>query len=131
MPFDSETWLSDLVASVNDDERFGTATREFDGSIELAIGDETAWLKIYRGAVIDTEPYVPAFGATFRIAGSADAWRALARGDASLSEQFYTGALRTEGNKLEANRLREATELLVRHLQLMTTGTTRPTGVVE
>lgn len=118
--FKSDTWLADVVAAANADDRFGTAAEHFDGSVTLAMGEETAWLKLYRGEIIDTEPYVPQFGATFALSGSADDWRRLAAGETSLSESLYDGSIRTRGNKLEANRIREALELFVRHLQSVT-----------
>lgn len=118
--FDNETWLADAVASTNDDERFTTATTEFDGSVALEIGTDVVWLKLYRGEIIDTESYVPSFGATFRLVGDENAWRRLADGGTSLSKALYDGSLRTVGNKLEANRMRDALELFVRHLQAAT-----------
>jgi putative sterol carrier protein len=118
--FDNETWLTDTVASTNNDKRFTTATTEFDGSIALEMGSDITWLKVYRGEIIDTEPYVPSFGATFRLVGDEDAWHHLAANEMSLSEALYNGSLRTAGNKVEANRMRDALELFVRHLQTAT-----------
>jgi putative sterol carrier protein len=115
--FDSDTWVADTVAATNDDERFATAAEHADESVVLEMGDSVTWLKIYRGEIIDTESYVPQFGATFRLVGSEDAWRQLAAGELSLSEALYNVSIRTKGDKIEANRLREALELFVRHLQ--------------
>lgn len=115
--FDNETWLADTVASANDNERFTSSTTEFDGSVALEMGSDVTWIKLYRGEIIDTEPYVPPFGATFRLIGDKDAWHRLADGRTSLSKALYDGSLRTAGNKLEANRMREALELFFRHLQ--------------
>lgn len=113
-------WRDDLVAAANDDDQFATATERFDGSVTLHTGEEMTWLKVYRGEIIDREQYVPAFGTTFAIAGDAEAWRALAAGETSLSESLYDGSLRVQGNRIEANRMREMTELLCRHLQAVT-----------
>lgn len=118
--FGNDSWVADTVASVNDDDEFATATEHFDGSVALEIGDRTLWLKVYRGEIIDTEPYVPQFGATFRLVGDADAWRQLAAGEWSLSQALYETGVRTKGNKLEANRLRDGLELFVRHLRSVT-----------
>lgn len=115
--FEPETWLADTVASVNDDERFAAATEHADASVTLEMGESVTWLKLYRGEVIDAEPFVPRFGTTFRLVGSEAAWRTLAAGETSLSEALYDTSMRTAGNKLEANRLREGLELFVRHLQ--------------
>jgi putative sterol carrier protein len=114
--FDNE-WLASAVASANDDNRFITATTQFDGSLALQMGTEVAWFKIYRGEILDRESYVPPFGATFRLVGDEEAWDSLVDGGLSLSEALYDGSLRMTGNKLEANRMREAVELFVRHLQ--------------
>lgn len=118
--FGNDSWVADTVASVNDDDEFAAAAEHFDGSVALEMDDRTVWLKVYRGEIIDTEPYVPQFGATFRLVGDADAWRDLATADRSLSQALYEGRVRTVGNKLEANRLRDAVELFVRHLQAVT-----------
>lgn len=118
--FGNESWLADTVASANGDEAFATAAEHFDGSVALEIGDETVWLKVYRGEIIDTEPYVPQFGATFRLTGTARAWRRLAADEVSLSQALYEASIRTRGNKLEANRMRDAVERFVRHLQAAT-----------
>lgn len=115
--FPSNGWRERLVAAVDGDKQFETASEQFDGSVALEVGEEVGWFKVYRGSVIDSEPYVPAFGVTFRVVGDMTAWQQLVDGKASFSEQVYSGRLRTTGNKLEANRMREATELLIRHLQ--------------
>lgn len=129
--FGSETWLADTVASANSDDDFSKAAEHFDGSIALEIGEQTVWLKIYRGEIIDTEPYVPQFGATFRLTGDEAAWQQLAAGDMSFSQALYETAIRSSGNKLEANRLRDAIELFVRHLQENTTDSTAEMEVAE
>lgn len=129
--FGNDTWLADTVAAVNGDGEFSTAAEHFDGSVALEIGDQTMWLKIYRGEIIDTEPYVPQFGATFRLVGNKEAWQQLAAGDVSLSQALYETDIRSKGNKLEANRLRDAIELFVRHLQRNTPEETAEMAVAE
>ena len=118
--FGNDSWVADTVRSVNDDDAFAAASAQFDGSVALLVGDRTVWLKLYRGEIIDTEPYVPQFGATFQLIGDIEAWQRLAAGDHSLSRALYEARIRMEGNKLEANRLRDAVELFVRHLQAVT-----------
>lgn len=115
--FGNESWLADTVTATNDDDEFAAAAEYFDGSVALEIGDETVWLKVYRGEIIDTESYVPQFGATFRLVGSTQAWQRLVAGETSFSRSLYEASIRTKGNKLEANRLRDAVELFIRHLQ--------------
>ncbi|MEF8826805.1 MAG: hypothetical protein V5A27_10795 [Halapricum sp.] len=102
---------------MNSDPEFTRACEQVDGSMTLFIGDERAWFKLYRGAIIDEEPYVPPFGSTFRLVGDRAAWEELLQGDTSLSEALYDGSIRSAGNTLEANRLREALELIVRQMQ--------------
>jgi len=114
---DRDDWRGTLADAVNEDSEFARACERVDGSMTLVIGDERAWFKLYRGEMIDEEPYVPAFGATFRLVGGRGAWDALLQGETALSEAMYRGSIRSEGNTLEANRLREALELLVRHMQ--------------
>lgn len=116
--FDDD-WRTALLTAVNEDDAFAQAAEQFDGSVAFEIGDRSAWFKVYRGEMIDTERYVPMFGATFRLVGSRDAWDALARGEVSLSEALYDGSLRMAGNKLEANRMRDMLELVVRQLQAL------------
>ncbi|GGL66028.1 hypothetical protein [Halocalculus aciditolerans] len=113
---DTQDWPQELANAASSDE-FRRSATEFDGSLALEVGSDTAWFKIYRGHVIDTEPYVPSFGATFRVIGDDKAWRRVASGDQSLSGAIHTGSLKTAGNKLEANRMREMLELLIRTLQ--------------
>lgn len=129
--FGNDTWLADTVAAANGDDEFAAAAEHFDGSVALEIGDRTTWVKLYRGEIIDTEPYVPQFGATFRLVGETSAWQRLAAGDVSFSQALYETAIRSQGNKLEANRLRDAVELFVRHLQASTPDDTAAMQVSE
>lgn len=118
--FGNESWVSETVTAVNSNEEFERAAEHFDGSVAMEIGDDIVWLKVYRGEIIDAERYVPQFGATFRLVGSERAWQRLAAGETSFSQALYETTVRTRGNKLEANRLRDAIELFVRHLQTTT-----------
>ena len=116
MDLKTDTWMEEVVESANRDDRFETATSQFDGSIALNIGDDVLWFKIYRGSIIDTESYLPQFGATFHIRGSREAWKQIRDGEKSLSEQLTLGNLRITGNKIEANRMRDAEELILRYI---------------
>ncbi|UHQ96125.1 hypothetical protein [Natrinema halophilum] len=109
----------DLVQAANDDHRFESATEQFDGSITIETGSRTLWLRIYRRAIIATEPSVPMAGETFSVVGETNNWARLVCTDASLSELLYDGSLRTKGNKIERNRMRDCLELLVRHLETL------------
>ncbi|NHN42802.1 hypothetical protein G9C85_14355 [Halorubellus sp. JP-L1] len=113
---DVDHWRSTVTERANEDDRFATASEQFDGSVAFDVGDRTLWFKLYRGRIIDTERYVPFFGATFRVLGDPDAWATVAAEEASFTEQVRRGRLRITGNKLEANRMRDATELMMRYL---------------
>jgi putative sterol carrier protein len=117
MSRDVEQWVGDVVASANADDRFAGATEQFDGSITFEIGPRTLWLKVYRGEIIDTERYVPMIGTTFSVVGDSEDWAQLVQEEVSLAEQLYDGNLTTSGNRIEANRMRESVELLVRYMQ--------------
>jgi putative sterol carrier protein len=110
-------WRERLTDALNDDPEFARSCELADESMALVIGEERAWFKLYRGSIIDEEPYVPPFGSTFRLVGDRKAWEELLRGETSLSEALYDGSIRSAGDTLEANRLREALELFVRQMQ--------------
>ena len=113
-----------LRAALNADEEFAQETRWFDGSILLEAGGERCWLKVYRGAVIDQLEFVPPFGYTFKLAGSAAAWDLLVRGERTFTDLATPGSrhcetleefaaeggyrapeLVIEGNGIEAGRM--------------------------
>lgn len=113
---------------------FEQEARWFDGSILIGYGDQSLWLKIYRGKVIDTLEFPPVFGFTFKLAGSVSAWEMLGTGERTFSDLTSAGSrhassleeiaaggsgyrppeLAIEGNGVEAGRLRIATLHLAR-----------------
>jgi hypothetical protein len=125
MPFGDPAFRERLADALNDDEQFTLESRWFDGSIVLEADDGLAWLKVYRGRVIDHLEYVPPFGYTFKVRGSSEAWRLLTSGERTFTdlatpgsrhcatvEEAHSGGggyrppeLAIEGNGIEAGRL--------------------------
>lgn len=117
-----------FVAALHEDEEFVLETRWFDGSILVDAGGQRCWVKIYRGKVIDVLDHVPAFGYTFKIAGTAEAWELLATGERTFTDLATPGCrhldsveaiepegggyrapeLLIEGNQFEAGRVHVA-----------------------
>lgn len=116
-----------LVAALNANAAFVTQTTVFDGSIQLEVDSDCLWLKIYKGKVIDHQSTPSAFGYTFKLCGSAAAWKLLLSGERTWADLTYPGKrrfdddpeltrvgephcdIRIEGNLVEAGRLTEAT----------------------
>lgn len=123
-----------FVQALADDPEFAREARWFDGSILLGYGDQILWLKIYRGAVIETLEFVPAFGYTFKLSGSVEAWEMLGSGERTFTDLASAGSryassieeveaggggyrppeLAIEGNGIEAGRIHVATMRLAR-----------------
>jgi hypothetical protein len=107
-------WESELRDGLNNSADFAEGARWFDGSILLGIGEQTLWLKIYAGHVIDHKPHVSPFGFTFALKAPEETWRALIeeRRNEILS---YTGSRKilAEGNLLEFMRLTKTVCALV------------------
>ena len=119
-----------FVAALNKHAGFNEQAQWFDGSVLLEVGNDSLWLKIYKGKVIDHQPAPPPFGYTFKFSGSETAWKLLTSGDRLWSDLTYPGKryfhddpnlstvgmphveIRTEGNLLEAARLAEAMFLM-------------------
>ena len=118
------------------DPEFEAEARWFDGSILVVCGEELAWLKIYRGAVIDILDFPPVFGYTFKLSGSKRAWEMLGTGERTFTDLISAGSrhldsadeaaiaaagagyappeLAIEGNGVEAGRMHIATMHLAR-----------------
>jgi len=125
MRFADPVFQERLRDALNADEEFALESRWFDGSILLEAGAERCWLKVYRGQVIDHLEFVPAFGYTFKLAGTPEAWRMLVEGERTFTDLATPGSrhcdtleevdaggggyrppeLAIEGNGFEAGRL--------------------------
>lgn len=141
MRFSDPRFQERLREALNADEEFALESRWFDGSILLEAGAERVWLKVYRGQVIDHLEFVPAFGYTFKLTGSEEAWRMLAEGERTFTDLATPGSrhcdtveeieaggggyrppeLAIEGNGLEAGRMHLAILRLATVLATVTT----------
>jgi len=115
-----------FTTALNNNANFVMQTQVFDGSIQLEIGSDCLWLKIYKGTVIDYSPHPSVFGYTFKFKGSEEAWAYLLSGERLWADLTYPGKrhfsddpdlkrvgemsveISTEGNLVEAGRLTEA-----------------------
>ena len=115
-----------FTTALNNNADFVMQTQVFDGSIQLEIGSDCLWLKIYKGTVIDYCPHPSVFGYTFKFKGTEQAWSYLLSGERLWADLTYPGKryfsddpdlkrvgemsveIATEGNLVEAGRLTEA-----------------------
>jgi hypothetical protein len=134
MTISNPSFRAQFIEAVGSDAEFELEARWFDGSILLSIDAEDLWLKIYRGRIIDTLEYVPVFGYTFKVSGSAHAWEMLGIGERTFTDLISAGSryldtvaeieaegggyrppeLAIEGNGIEAGRMHIATMHLAR-----------------
>ena len=123
-----------FLEALGNDPEFEQEARWFDGSILIGIDTEIVWLKVYRGKVIDVLEFVPVFGYTFKLSGSAAAWEMLGSGERTFTDLISAGSrhlgsveaaeaagggyrppeLAIEGNGVEAGRMHIATMHLAR-----------------
>lgn len=127
MDVSTEAFRERLAGALNASDGFRLETRWFDGRILLEVDGSQCWLKVYRGQVIDTLPFTPPLGYTFKLSGPLEPWRQLVQGERKLVDLITPGAryfasdeavdrastlappaLRIEGNTLEASRIHEA-----------------------
>jgi len=126
------------------DPEFEAEARWFDGSILIGVDTEIVWLKVYRGKVIDVLEFVPVFGYTFKLSGSAAAWEMLGNGERTFTDLISAGSrhlgsvaaaeaagggyrppeLAIEGNGVEAGRMHIATMHLARAFARTAAGAT-------
>jgi hypothetical protein len=75
--FCSRPWGELLAARLAVSAAFTAATGGFDGAIELAAGEDSLQLRVYKGTLLEVARSTPA-GPTFTLAGSEREWAALA-----------------------------------------------------
>jgi len=92
MDIHDQSFRERLLTALADDPEFERETRWFDGSILVGYGDQSLWLKIYRGKAIDTLEFTPVFGYTFKIGGAPSAWEKLGSGERTFSDQVSAGS---------------------------------------
>ena len=121
-----EAFQKRFVSALNSNPEFKEQTQWFDGAVQLEVGADLLWLKIYRGKVIDCQASAPPFGYTFKLCGSEASWRFLTSVERRWADLTFPGKryfdddpelstagsmqveIRTEGNLLEAGRMTEA-----------------------
>jgi hypothetical protein len=106
--FCARAWGELLAARLADSVAFPAATAGFDGAIELAAGDESIQLRIYKGALLEVARSTPA-GPTFTLAGSEREWAALAlapRND--FMARTMRGGFSARGDRYQYVRLTKA-----------------------
>lgn len=116
MKFPSIEFVRALVARLHDSTDFAAATRWSDVKVLLCFGEQQYWLKLYGGKVIDLMAYFPManpLGWDYQIAATLDTWRELRAGRRAAGHLLDTGAIKVDGNLLQANRMYESTHLIV------------------
>jgi hypothetical protein len=113
LAFGTVPWARAVAERLAGDERFASATAEWDGTLGLRCGDAEVHLRIYRGRVIDVTRRSP-HGATFTVEAGELAWTELLTGPRN---DFIRRAMRGEfdvrGSAYEYLRLTKAVVLLV------------------
>lgn len=120
MQFPSIEFVHALRDRLNDDAAFATASRWSDVKVMLGLGDEQYWLKLYGGRIIDVMVWFPManpLGWDYSISAPLATWQGLRDGSRALGHLLDTGAIRIDGNLLEANRLYESTHLMLSALR--------------
>jgi hypothetical protein len=120
MNFPSLEFVQALVEHLNASPTFNAASRWSDVKLMLAFGDEQYWLKLYGCKVIDHMAYYPManpLGWDYAISAPLATWQALRDGSRALGHLLDTGAIRVDGDLLQANRMYESTHLLLSALR--------------
>ena len=101
---------TDLLASkLNENPNFAASAKYFDGAIQLELGSDRIWMKVFMGRVILATRQPPPFGYTFCIKGTVDDWKFATVGPKNrLQEAVVTGRLKVEGNTIEYSRIIKA-----------------------
>jgi len=101
--------IEQLAARLNEHPDFMSSGKYFDGAIQLEIGNDRIWIKVFMGRVILATRQPPPFGYTFCIKGPLEHWRfAMAGKKNRLHEAVVTGRLKVEGNTIEYARISRA-----------------------
>jgi hypothetical protein len=115
-----------LQAQLNESARFRECTAWWDGAVLLKAGGQSAWMKWYKGQVIDVQEGPSPLGFTFALTGSADSWTELIQADLtsyrSWARLFASGGLVPEGNIFEYRRMSEAVYTLCYHIRRLGSG---------
>ncbi|MEM7541365.1 MAG: hypothetical protein AAF384_07225 [Pseudomonadota bacterium] len=116
MEFPSLGFVQALQTSLNANSKFNTASRWSDVKVVLGFGDKRYWVKLYSGEIIDVMEYFPManpLGWDYSISASLEVWQALGDGSRAQGHLLDSGAITVDGDLIQANRLYEATHLMV------------------
>ena len=112
--------LDRLVFLLNRNPDFISSGKFFDGAIQLNLGLERVWIKVFMGQVIHTTQEPPPFGYTFAIKGPLEAWRFALEGPKNrFREAVFTNRLVVEGNTIEFSRIGKAVHAIIEVLREM------------
>jgi hypothetical protein len=101
--------LEQLSSLLNANPDFTSSGKYFDGAIQLEIGSDRIWMKVFMGKAILVTRTPPPFAYTFSIKGSVDDWKfALVGNKSRFREAFFTGRLKVDGNTIEYSRIGKA-----------------------
>lgn len=116
-------WGNRLKGRLNSSLDFQSAAKSFDGSVLLKIGDETVWLKIYSGHVIDVRHKPSPFGFTFALGAPEKIWETLLQDSRNEILSFTgSGRILVEGNLFEFMRLTKTVVELVEGMRVLFRG---------
>jgi len=105
---------------LNRNSDFVSSGKFFDGAIQLNMGSERVWIKVFMGQVIHVTQEPPPFGYTFSIKGSLEAWRFALEGPKNrFREAIFTNRLMVEGNTIEFSRIGKAVHGMIEVLREM------------
>ncbi len=101
--------INRLSEMLHENTDFVSSGKFFDGAIQLNIGPDMVWIKVFMGrAILLTREPMP-FGYTFAVKGSLENWRfALAGSKNRFREALMAGRLTVEGNQFEFSRVGKA-----------------------
>ena len=115
MELASPQWMESFKTMCNGSEQLRIATRFADTKIVFMFGDTRYYWKLYKGAIIDAQPFVLSFdplGYDVVIRGDMEAWQALALRRVKFWDLYNSGKIEVGGNHLDAHRLHEAILLM-------------------
>jgi hypothetical protein len=112
--------INQLASRLEKNADFGSSSKFFDGAVQLEIGLDKVWLKVFMGRVVFITQQPPPFGYTFAVKGSLDGWRFALEGPKNrFREALFAGRLLVEGNILEFSRIGKAVHGLTEVLREM------------
>ncbi len=109
-----------FASRLNRNPDFVSSGKFFDGAIQLNMGSERVWIKVFMGQVIHVTQDPPPFGYTFAIKGSLEGWRFALEGPKNrFREAVFTSRLMVEGNTIEFSRIGKAVHGMIEVLREM------------